>query len=141
MKTVIAYSLVIIGIPHFVGATLSMIACIPLGWLATPFIKRRLPLEEALERGKKWGAKDCPKMSVAEMMPHIAYDLVHAIAMSIVAGLIFHWLNVPLSWAVLIIIGAWQGFSGMGMTPATRILALSGTVIGWFIVLPLLYLS
>jgi hypothetical protein len=110
MKAFIAYALVVIGVPIFIGMQLGSIVIIPIS---------RLLLNNT-------------RISVASL-PYL--EAFNGFAAVLVAGLLFYLFGLPLGLPVLVIMTAWISFYFVTYGQSLRALFswLAGMLIAWFI--------
>jgi hypothetical protein len=111
VKTLIAYALVVIGVPFFVGLLFGSIVIIPIS---------RLLLNNT-------------RISVLSLQYLEAFNGFAAVLAS---GLLFHLFGLPLGLPVLIIMFLWITFYCVRHRQSLRLLFsyLAGMLIAWFVV-------
>jgi hypothetical protein len=139
MKVFIAYTLVVIGIPYFVGLLFGQILTFPLSIIVGIF---RKPTDEATQakafvKTTAWSVRGSINMPIADRILHICMDAFNGFGAVLTAGFIFHLFGLHPSVAVLLILAAWEIFFTVAYGQALRALfsSLAGIVLGWFVVL------
>ena len=146
MKTFIAYSLVVIGIPYLAGLLFGQILTFPVAMIVG--LLRHVGLiggsdaataAQDVGGGFAWSHRGSIKMSVPDRIVHIFMDVCNGLGAVLVAGLIFHLFGLPPGIAVLFILAAWEIFFTVAYGQSFRALfsSLAGIAGGWFVVLPL----
>jgi hypothetical protein len=142
MKLFIAYTLVVAGLPIFIGNLLGMVFSFPIS-LAIGMTRRNkeTPLEKevALVEAKKWALRGEVMMDLRDRIAHVILDLFNGFWAVFVAGLIFHLFGFTPSVFILLIVVSWELFFSIAYKQAFRALLGSfvGAVIGWLVVLRL----
>jgi hypothetical protein len=141
MKIFIAYTLVVIGIPHLAGLLFGQILTFPLAAIVGLF---RKPTDEATQaqafiQATAWSLGGSTKMPVPDRILHVCMDLFNGFGAVFTAGFLFHLFGLSPGVAVLLIVAAWEIFFTIAYGQAFRALfsSLAGVVIGWFVVLRL----
>lgn len=143
MKTFIAYTLVVVGIPYFAGLLFGQILTIPLSILVGLF---RRPTDEATQaqaftEAALWACRGSgrSKLPITERILHLCMDIFNGFGAVLTAGFLFHLFGLSPSVVILFILGAWEIFLTVACKQAFRALlsSLAGIVVGWFLVLRL----
>jgi hypothetical protein len=122
MKTIIAYLIVVTGLPMFIGNILASIINPPIFLILSPLIRLIFRIEKKTEmklltemelsliikaEGEKWTTKGKINMKLGDRVIHVIYDLLSGFYIIIIAGLIFYFLGQSLSIYVLYILIIW----------------------------------
>ena len=110
MKAFIAYALVVVGVPFFIGLLFGSIVSIPISWL--------------LLRNTRISVTSLPYLEVCN-------GFIAALA----GGLLFHLFGLPLGLPILIILAAWITFYFVTYDQSLRALFswLAGMLVAWFV--------
>jgi len=146
MKIYIAYTLVVIGIPHFIGHLFGNILNLPILLILSltrgkDLDFKQLSAEEKVEIAERsknlWLFTNTGKVDVQDLIGHACLDILGGFSAVLTAALLFHFFRLPLRIAVLIILAAWEIFFTVCYKTSLRRLCclLAGTLVGWFVVL------
>lgn len=141
MKIYIAYALVVIGIPYFIGLLFGRILILPISMIRGVF---RQPTDAATQAQEfiaahAWAIRGRLTMPMADRIVHVCLDMLNGLGAVLTAGFIFHLFGLPPGVAILLILAAWEIFFTVAYGQALRVLfgSLAGLIIGWFVVLRL----
>lgn len=150
MKIFIAYALVVSGIPIFVGLIFGQILILPIVLIARmsrgsaeKSFDDAQGIAEAAEAAAKfsiaWMLSGSTKMPVKDIVVHTCLDVFNGFGAVLAAALLFHFFNLPLRLAVLLLLAAWEIFFTVSYGQSFRALfsSLAGLLVGWFVVLRL----
>lgn len=103
---------------------------------------KETPLEAAEAAAKEpiaWMFRGSAEMAVRDLIAHACLDVFSGFGAVLAAGLLFHFLGLPLGVAVLLIVAAWEIFFTASYGQSFRALfsSLAGVIVGWFVVLRL----
>jgi hypothetical protein len=140
MKIYLAYALVIIGIPIFIGYLLGAILNIPVSLVIG---LSRGNKETPLEVGKagieayKWSSSGKVEMDLRDRIAHTCLDILSGLGTVFTAGLIFYFLGISPGIIVLLIIVVWEIIIAISQKESFRMLFghILGIAIGSFIVM------
>ena len=146
MKTFIAYTLVVVGIPTAVGILFGGILIVPISLIVG--LLRNVGLlsgsdavtaAQDLEAGFAWSYRGSIKMSVPDRMVHICLDILYGFGAILATGFLFHLLGLSPSAIVLLILAAWPVLFSIASKHSFRAVfgTLAGLVIGWRVILRL----
>jgi hypothetical protein len=146
MKIYIAYTLVVIGVPFFIGPLFGNILNLPILLILRLTRGKDLDFQqltseekaEIAERSKNlWLFTNTGKIDVQDLIGHASLDILGGFSAVLTAALLFHFFGLPLRVAVLIIITAWEIFFTICYKTSLRRLCclLVGILVGWFVVL------
>jgi hypothetical protein len=146
MKIYIAYALVVIGVPHFIGHLFGNILNLPVLLILSLTRGKDLDFQqlsaeeksEIAERSKHlWLFTNTGKIDVQDLIGHASLDILGGFSAVLIAALFFHLFGLLLSIAVLIILAAWEIFFTVYYKTSLRRLCclLAGILVGWFVVL------
>ncbi len=141
MQVFIAYALVAVGIPIFIGNILGILLSMPIslvvgisrGGKETP-----VEVSKAETEAFKWSFKGKVEMDLRDRIAHTCYDLFSGLSAVFIAGLIFYLLRTsPSIIIILLIIIAWEIFPIINKKKSSRILfgQILGIVIGYFVII------
>jgi hypothetical protein len=140
MKSIIAYTLVVIGIPIFVGNLFAMIFSFPISLVIG--ISRGgkediVDRNEAMASGTQWSFRGDIKMDIRDRIAHAFYDIFSGFGVVLTAWFIFYLLGLSSGVVVIFIIVVWEFILHVSNKQSYRQLfgSLGGIVIGWFAVL------
>lgn len=109
MKTFIAYAVVALGLPVWVGHLLSPILNLPvtLSVAATrPSTKTPDEIAEASAKDvNAWFLGPLSDMLIGDIIAHASLDILMGFGALLLAGILFHFLNVHLSVIALLVLG------------------------------------
>ena len=139
MKTFVAYGIVVLGIPLWIGHLLGPILSIPISLLVAgsrPGTKTPAEVAEASAKdADAWVHGPLSNMAVGDIIAHASLDILGGVAALVLAGLLFYFLGVHLGVVVLLILVAWE------IAPIPKRLSLhtllcrvAGIVAGWFLI-------
>ena len=105
----IAYTLVVIGIPYLAGLIFGQILTLPVAMIRGIF---RQPTDEATQvqeasAATAWSVRGSIRMSMADRIVHVFTDVCNGLGAILVAALIFHLFGFPSGSGVLFIPAAW----------------------------------
>src|SRR5258708_30296821 len=111
MKSFIAYTLVVIGIPYLAGLLFGQILTFPLSVVVGLF---RRPTDEATQaqafiQATAWSLRGSTK-TVADRILHVCMDVFNGFGAVLAAGFIFRLFGLYPGVAVLLILAAWDIF-------------------------------
>lgn len=146
MKAIIAYTLVVIGIPYFAGLLFGQILTLPTAMIVG--LLRQVGLlsgsdaataAQDFHGGFAWSQRGNVKMSMPDRIVHIFMDLFNGFGAAFAAGLIFRLFGLSPTVAVPLVLAAWEILFSMACQQSYRVLfgSLAGIVVGWFVVLRL----
>ena len=143
MKAFIAYALVIVGLPTFIGWILGLISSMPVSLIVG--LSRRgaeTPdgaAEAAIIEPISWVMRGKIKMAARDRIAHAFHDMLCGLGSVLAAALLFHFLQLPLRLWVLLILVVWEIVPIVTNRQSFRVLfgSLAGMLCGWFVVLPL----
>jgi hypothetical protein len=142
MKILIAYSLVVVGLPILVGHILGMISSFPVSLLIglTRF-QRETPAEvaKAFKESKAWMFRGAVKMDARDRIAHTCLDILSGFWATLAAGFLFRLFGLPPSVAILLIVAAWEILFTVSYGQSYRAFfgSLAGIIVGWLLVLRL----
>jgi hypothetical protein len=143
MKAIIAYALVVVGVPILVGHILGMILVFPVSLIVGLSRRGKETRLEAAEAGSKdligWMFREGAGMAVRDRIAHACYDIFSGFGAVLAAGFIFHLFGLSLGVAVLLIVAAWEVFMTVSYRLSFQMLisSLAGMIVGSFVVLRL----
>jgi hypothetical protein len=143
MKTIIAYTLVVVGIPFFTGHLFGVILTAPIALIAGLFRQSKESPDDAaaagMQEGITWLFRGSAKMPLIDLISHACLDVCSGLCAVFVAALIFHLFKLHLGLAVLIIVAVWEIIVAVSPGQSFRALfsSLAGVFVGWFVVLRL----
>ena len=111
MKAIIAYSLIVLGVPVLVGLLFGSIVSMPIIMV----LRRTTNIS----------------------LPSLLYfEAFHGFGAMLAATILFHLFSVQMSIAVLLIMAAWVTFYFLSYGQPRRALfsSLAGMIIGWFVI-------
>jgi hypothetical protein len=111
MKAIIAYALVVLGVPVLVGLLFGSIVS--------------LPIIMVLRRSTN-----------ISMSSFLYFEAFHGFGAMLAAALLFHLFSVQMSIAVLIIMAVWVTlyFLSYGQPRRALFSSLTGMIVGWFVI-------
>ena len=143
MKTVIAYSLVVIGLPILAGQLFGVILNMPITLIVglsrrakeTPSDAEEAPAKDALS----WMFGKGEKMAARDVIAHASLDILTGFGAILAAGLLFHLFGLAPNVAILLIVASWELFFTLHYAQSKRVLlcSLAGIAVGWFVILRL----
>ena len=146
MKEIIAYAIVVAGIPMFVGHLIGTILSSPISLIVGLSRKGKdtpLTATEAAEAAAKdkaaWVFRGKLKMATGDIISHTCIDVFSGFGTFLSAGLLFHFFGLRPGVAVFLIVAAWQIFFVFRFGQSLRILFghFAGMIVGWFVVMQL----
>lgn len=142
MKAFIAYTLVVIGLPIFIGHILGMVSSFPISFLVGLTRRGRetpAELEESFKESQAWMLSGNVKMDLRDRIAHTCLDIMNGFWATLAAGFLFHLFGLPPGVAILLIVAAWEILFTMRYGQSYRALlgSLVGIFAGWFVVLRL----
>jgi hypothetical protein len=146
MKVLIAYALVITGIPILVGYAFGLILSMPVSLIVGLSRRgRETPFQAAEAAAKEpvaWVSGATPRMAVRDLIAHACLDTPSGFGAILAAGLLVHSFGLSPGAAVLLIVAAWEIFFTLKYGQSFRALfsSLAGMVVGWFVILRFLSL-
>jgi len=142
MKTLIPYTLAVVGIPYFVGQLFGVICSMPVSLIVglsrwgteTPDEATAAAIQEPIS----WVMRGNVKMAVRDRIAHACHDILCGLGSVLAAALLFHFFQLPLRLWVLLILVVWEVVPIVTNGQSFRVLfgSLTGMLIGWFVVLP-----
>jgi hypothetical protein len=148
MKALIAYALIVVGLPFIVGCKCGVLLMQPVGLILSLVRRSKLSLLEArvagVESAHMWLFNGRTKVPLIDFIAHACHDVFSSISVVFAAWLIFHLLKLRLSFSVFLIIALWEiACPSSPRPPFLRSLrslsaSLAGLIIGWLVVLRLL---
>jgi hypothetical protein len=144
MKIYVAYTIVAIGIPMFIGYLLGGICSMPISMIiGLSRGSKETPLErsEAIKESQGWIFRGNVKMDLRDRIAHTCLDIFNGFWAVFTAGFIFHLFGLAPGVCILLIVAAWEIFYTIAFGQSLRALfgAFVGAVIGWFLVLRLFF--
>jgi hypothetical protein len=140
VKAIIAYALVVVGLPILVGQVVGVILNFPVcvvlrftrGSQVTP-----LSNAEVVERAQAWVLSGDSRQDVRDLIAHVSLDVLTGAGAAFAAGLILHLFGTALSFVAPLIVAAWEIFFTVAYGQSRRALycSLAGVVVGWLLVL------
>ena len=139
MKIYIAYALVVIGIPIFIGSMFGIILSMPISLvIGLSRGSKEIPLEvaKAGREAFRWSSSGKVEMDLRDRIAHICYDILTGLGTVFTAGVIFYLLRVSPGIIVLIILVAWEIIIAISKRESFRMLFshILGIAIGCFVV-------
>jgi hypothetical protein len=143
MKSFIAYTLVVVGIPFFAGLIFGWILTMPIALIAGLFRRSTKAPDEAATAGMHsavtWLFCGSTKMPLIDRIVHVCLDACSGFCAVFAAALMFHFFKLPLGWVALLIVAVWEIIYAVIPRQSFRAIfsSLSGMLVGWFVVLRL----
>jgi len=139
VKTFVAYAVVAVGIPVWIGHLLGPILSIPISLLVAatrPGTKTPSEVAEASAKDTDaWLFGPLSNMAVGDIIAHASLDMLGGLAALFIAGLLFYFLGVHLGVVVLLILVAWEIIPiPKRLSLHTLLCRVAGMVAGWFLV-------
>lgn len=136
MKTFIAYAVVGLGIPVWVGHLLGPILNLPISLLVAATRPSTKTSDEIVDASTKdvnaWLYGSLSDMAIGDVIAHASLDILTGAVVMFLAGLLFYLLSVPLSVFVLLIVITWEIVPLPRWTPRRMlILRVAGMLAGW----------
>jgi hypothetical protein len=140
MKSIIAYALVVIGIPYFIGNLFAMIFSFPSSLIigiSRGGKKNIIDSNQGIASGTQWSFRGGIKMDIRDRIAHIFYDIFSGFGNVLTAWFIFYLFSLSPGVAVFFIIVVWEIILHVRNKQSYRQLfgSLGGIVVGWFVVL------
>jgi hypothetical protein len=138
VKTFIAYAVVVLGIPVWIGHLLGPILNLPVSLLIAATRPSTKTSDEIVEASTKdvnaWFFGPLSDMLIGDIIAHASLDILSGFAALLLAGILFHFLSIHLGVIVLLILIAWE-IAPIPQRLRLRILALrvTGMLAGWFL--------
>lgn len=142
MKTFIAYTLILVGLPILIGQILAKISSLPFS-VAIGLTRRGqespVQIAEAVIEGKKWAIRGPVNVDVRDRIAHICLDMLSGFWAVLGGGFVFHLFALSPGVSVLLIVASWELFFTLSYGQSRRVLfgTLMGMVIGWYPVIRL----
>jgi hypothetical protein len=143
MKLIIAYALIIIGVPIFVGHIFGLICSMPISIIVGLSRRGTETPEQAAESAAKetteWISSGTSKMAIRDRIAHGSLDVFSGFGTIVAAGLLFHLMGLTPSVLILLIIGGWEYLLTKQYSQSGRTFycTVAGMLIGWVVVLRL----
>ena len=140
MKILIAYALVIIGLPFFLGNIIGTILSAPISFIiGISRGGRESPIEVAKAKVEayKWTYKGKVKMDMRDRIAHICYDIFAGLGTMFTAGLIFYLLGLSPGILIVVIVVAWEIIIAKKNKESFRMLFgnIMGVALGYFMIM------
>jgi len=138
MKIIIAYTILVVGLPILVGQILGMISSFPVSLIIGLTRSRKATKNEAAEdfkEGQAWMFRGAVKMDTRDRIAHTCLDIFSGFWAILAAGFLFYLFTLPPSVAILLIIVAWEIFFTLRYGQSYRAFfgAAVGIAVGWFL--------
>jgi hypothetical protein len=138
VKTFIAYAVVALGIPGWIGHPLGTILSIPISLLVGVFRSGNKTPQEIAEVSAKdknaWLHGSLSDMAIGDVIAHGALDILSGVAASFLAGLLFYLLSVHLNVFVLLILIVWEIVPILpALARRMLVLRVAGVLGGWLL--------
>jgi hypothetical protein len=144
MKAVIAYALLVIGLPilagQLFGAIINLPIAVVLGWSRRGKETPSDAAEAAANEPIAWMFGGGAKMGKRDVIAHASLDVFSGFGAILAAALLFHLFGLAPNVAVLLIVSGWEAFFTIryGQSRGTLFASLAGIIVGWLVVLRLL---
>ena len=115
MKLFLAYALIVIGVPYFIGLLLGQLLTLPVAVIVGLLRKQGIlggadsgSAARDIVGGQKWSRRGSVQISVSDRIVHICMDVCNGFGAVLMAGVIFHMFGFRPSIGVLLIPVAWE---------------------------------
>jgi hypothetical protein len=139
MKLFIAYALVVVGVPIFIGHIVGLICSMPVSIIVGLLRRAKTPeeaIEAAADDATEWVLSENAKLKIGDRIAHASLDIFSGFWTILAVGFLFHLFGLTPSVFILLILAGWEYLLTKMYKQAGRTFycTIFGLIFGWVVV-------